>query len=135
MSRFASAKNNNFFQPRLKKSFSVCETKIIIPEEVLEVIPVKIQEVIEIIEYIPEDIKPVEIEEIIVKEEPKQEEITIEFNEVYYETIAENFSETNPNITVKKKTIRPGAKKDLFKLIVEQVILNKKKDNINGWII
>lgn len=152
MSRFSNSKNN-FFKPALQKCNSIkAHTIIHKPIEEMDEI-IKVVEEIKLEEIkIEEDIKPVEIveplnieipvnieipneiipvQEINQIEEVQKEDMTISFNEIYYHVEdKESFSESNPSLKVKK-----SSKKDLFKLIVDQVILNKKKENINGWII
>lgn len=157
MSRFSNSKNN-FFKPSLQKCKSISKAQTIIHKPDDEIIE-NINEIIKLVDEITteetkteeikieEELKPSEIEktveikneinptciplESVKPVEEKSDDMTITFNEIYYQ-VAENesFSEANPTIAVKKTS-----KKDLFKLVVEQVILNKKKENINGWVI
>ncbi len=146
MSRFSNSKNN-FLKPTLQKCNSISKAHTIIHKPIEEIIKlaeeIKIEEVIKPVEIVsPVNIEQtvnVEIQneiksvEDIIKpvEEIKKDDMTITFNEIYYHVEEkESFSESNPTVIVKKTS-----KKDLFKLIVDQVILNKRKENINGWVI
>jgi len=123
MSRFSAVNNSNLFLKKKSKSVSVLPiVENVIVENVIEEI------IIEEPQAIPDEIINVEI-----TSEPIQEvqEINIPIEEIYHENKEEEVKEEiNPIQTEMKKR----KSKEKFRLLVEEIILNRKKELIDGWV-
>jgi hypothetical protein len=123
MSRFQNKSNNNLFRKksinRIQKDEPVLEELVIVSQEV----PVKaVEEVINIVEQ--------------QQQQQQQEEPIILLEEIYEEV---NVNEPKEEIKLEENPIQIELKKrrskERFQLLVQEVILNKKKQNIEGWIV
>lgn len=132
MSRFQSKSNNNLF--RKKPINRIVEELPIKQEE--ELVIVSQEEQIEVVEEMPvqmvEEIQVQAVEEVINIVE--QQEPIILLEEIYKEV-----NEPKEEIKLEENPIQIELKKrrskERFQLLVQEVILNKKKQNIDGWII
>lgn len=116
MSRFQNRANNHLF----KKKQSINKISI---EEIIEPEPEPIME--------SESIQEVSLVIEAVIQEPVTTEPIILLEEIYSEpdTKEEVKLEENPIQTELKKR----KSRELFQVLVQEVILNKKKENIKGW--
>lgn len=119
MSRFSAVNNSNLFLKKKSKSVSVLP----IVENVIEEI------IIEEPQAIPDEIINVEI-----TSEPIQEvqEINIPIEEIYHENKEEEVKEEINPIQIEMKKRKS---KEKFRLLVEEIILNRKKELIDGWSV
>jgi len=143
MSRFIR-ENKPFLRKIVKeKSFNKCQTNIIIPS-ITECITTDDDVATEsndnanddlenITEHENDDLNYItdhnhEVNEIEISKDNINSD-HVDFVEIYdaknHDIIEEQINPANTKYT----------KKDLFKLIVEQVIINKKKENYNGWYV
>jgi hypothetical protein len=128
MSRFI--RENKPFVGRIvkQKSFNKCQTNIIIPSTINEHVNDDLDYITDHINDDLETDNKHEVNEIEINKDHINSD-HVEFVEIYdakkHDIIEEQINPANTKYT----------KKDLFKLIVEQVIINKKKENYNGWCV
>lgn len=128
MSRFSSTSNRNIFFIKSKSVNIIPQPKPIIEEVVLIEQPVISKEEVSIsVEEVSID-EPIQVEQVeqieIIEPEIKLEEI-YKTDEITEET---KLVDNPQQVELKKRK-----SKERFKLLVDEIILNKRKESINGW--
>lgn len=133
MSRFSNTSNRNLFMKKKSKSVNILPIEEpIIELPIIEEQPVIIPEPI----IIQEELSVISVDEVISLEDIIVEivEPEIKLEEIYQnnQVIEEEIKpvENPQQIELKKRR-----SKERFKLLVDEIMLNKRKESINGWNI